>query len=461
MTNRFVLLVAVACITGLNGGVATADEGAAVADATAGVERALADFLAKEDSSYRWVKVRDGKIDSSEFAELILTSQTWKETVWKHRLFLILPASAKEAKQGVLVIAGGDWNEKYADPDYDEALPGEARLFAQIAEQLKSPVAVLLNVPQQPMFDGLVEDEIISLTLDKYFQTSDSDWPLLLPMVKSAVRGMDATQEFCQKEWSLSIESFTVTGASKRGWTTWLVGATDERVTAIAPMVIDTLNMNAQMQHQIDAWGAFSEEIQDYTDRDIQKRMNTPIGKSLQQIIDPFAYREFLTQPKLIIIGTNDHYWPLDALNLYWEELEGPKYILYVPNNQHGLRDFPRLLGSLAAVHAQARGSTPLPKLEWSFEEGKSVTLRIESDRPPKKVQVWLANSDSRDFRQSSWSPHEAQRSDDAFIYHLDTPVSGYAAIFGEAVYEEGGAPFYLSTNVRIVSSAEIAETKE
>jgi PhoPQ-activated pathogenicity-related protein len=51
------------------------------------------------------------------------------------------------------------------------------------------------------------------------------------------------------------------------------------------------------------------------------------------------------------MLGTNDEYWPLDALNLYWSELKGPKYVLYIPNNGHGLKDYGRIVGSLCALH--------------------------------------------------------------------------------------------------------------
>ena len=358
-----------------------------------------------------------------------------------------------------MLIAGGGWKDEFEDPSHEDELGEEAALLASVAQQFQSPVAVLLHVPQQPIFDDLVEDEIISYTFEKYFQTRDSEWPLLLPMVKSAVRAMDAIQEFCQEEWSVAIDSFTVTGASKRGWTTWLVGASDRRVAAIAPMVIDTLNMARQMDHQIEAWGDYSKQIEDYTKRDLPNKLDTQAGKALLRIVDPFAYRRTLTLPKLLVIGTNDRYWPLDALSLYWGQLVGEKHILYVPNNQHGLTDFPRVLGGLIALHHQTRGEGKLPELSWSFNNGANIALlHMHSGESPMKVQAWVAKSDSRDFRDAQWSATEmSQDNNGDYSYQLDLPETGYAATFGEAVYQLSGdrTAYYLSTNVKIFSPAD------
>ncbi|HCK14819.1 TPA: phenylacetic acid degradation protein, partial [Candidatus Poribacteria bacterium] len=70
-------------------------------------------------------------------------------------------------------------------------------------------------------------------------------------------------------------------------------------------------------------------EIGDYTIRGIQDHLGTEVGQNLISIIDPYSYREQLTMPKLSVIGTNDNYWVLDALNLYWDGLPVPKYVLY------------------------------------------------------------------------------------------------------------------------------------
>jgi len=416
------------------------------------VDGALAKYVAKEDASYGWVVKQRGEWEKTSFVELILTSQTWRDIVWKHQLFVIRPSTAgDDTTHALLFITGGNWKDELEN-GVTKNLPRDAALFAAIAEQIKTPVAVLLQVPEQPIFDGKVEDQIIAMTFDEYLKSGDADWPLLFPMVKSAVRAMDAVQEASEKEWGLKLKTFTVTGASKRGWTTWLTGAVDRRSTAIAPMVIDVLNMGPQMKHQREAFGDYSHKIDEYTRLHIQERMETDAGAQLRRMVDPFAYRDQLTQPKLIMLGTNDEYWPLDALNLYWSELQGPKYVLYIPNNGHGLKDYGRIVGSLCAFHRQACSDFTLPKLDWKFENsGGTVKLRVTSDVRPSQVDTWFAASDSRDFRKSQWRSRPATSEGNGYLCELEIPESGYAAMYGEVVFADGELPYFLSTNVQIV----------
>jgi PhoPQ-activated pathogenicity-related protein len=218
------------------------------------------------------------------------------------------------------------------------------------------------------------------------------------------------------------------------------------------------LNMSVQMRHQLDTYGTYSQEIEDYTRLGLQDQMDTETGQRVRSIVDPFSYRERLVLPKLIMLGTNDAYWTLDALNNYWSELQGPKYILYVPNNGHGLKDLGRVTGSLIALHDHVTKGTPLPELRWDFSkqsDTKRMRLTIHSDMAPKTVQAWIASSATKDFRQSEWTSVTCEESDGDFRHDLEIPARGYVAMFGEAVYNGRDVPYYLSTNVRILSASE------
>lgn len=419
-------------------------------------EKPLADYVAKVDSNYHWVEHRRSSLENVSFAELKLTSQKWRDIVWKHKLYIVIPKNVKPSTQhGLLFIGGGRWKQEYENPEDDFKLPKKADVFASIAELLATPVAILLHVPHQPIFDGKIEDEIIAYTFENYLNTHDPEWPLLLPMVKSAVRAMDAAVEYADQKWDLQIKSFTVAGASKRGWTTWLTGAVDKRVTAIAPMVIDILNMGPQLEHQKRVWGDVSYKISDYSERDIFRQLATKAGRTLQEVVDPYHYRHDLKQPKLVIISTNDHYWPLDALNLYWNDLVGPKYILYLPGNRHRLKDYFRVVGSVNALHQHVANGKVLPQLSWKFANGDgSLSLKVESDIPPSKIVAWVASSATRDFREAQWTSHPTQNKGSVYFYDLILPEAGYSAIFGEAVFDEDSDnPYFLSTNVNIVKA--------
>ena len=421
----------------------------------------LADYVAKPDASYRWVKKRTGNFLSASYTELILTSQTWRDITWKHQLFVIKPYSMQQdPHHALLFITGGNWRDELEQPSSPGPSNDAARLYVSLAELLKTPVAVLFHVPQQPIFGGKKEDAAIAYTFDEFLKTGDSEWPLLLPMVKSAVRGMDAVQEFSQQAWSLELKTFTVTGASKRGWTTWLTGATDPRVTAIAPMVIDMLNMGPQLEHQEQTWGDMSYKIRDYTERGLHKQLRSASGRTLRAIVDPFEYREQLQQPKLMILGTNDPYWTLDALNLYWSELAGEKYILYMPNKGHGLGDYGRVFGSLNAIHQHVANGRPLPKLSWEFaQQDRVLRLTIHSSPPAAKVIAWVATSPTKDFREAKWESSAMHADGQRQVFDLPLPQQGFAAVLGEAEYASDDAPYFFSTNVRI-SGAESPPTQ-
>ncbi len=347
----------------------------------------LARYVAAPDASFAWREVQSMRIGSAEVTELVLTSQTWREIPWKHHLVLLRPANvdASSSRQVLLFIEGGRWKPEYEE-GYQGAVPAKALIFARLAEKMRAPIAVLRQVPFQPMFDRR-EDALIAYTFDHYLAGGETDWPLLLPMVKSAVRAMDAIQAFAHERWQVPVTSFTVAGASKRGWTSWLTAAVDPRVASVAPIAIDMLNMPAQMALQRETFGGLSEQVQDYVAIDLPGRVATERGRSLMAMVDPYQYRADLTPPKLILIGTNDRYWPLDALKLYWDGLPEPKRVLYVPNQGHGVRDLGRMIGGLSALHRYSLHGEQLPTVTWTYAaQADRFGVDVQTNRVPRRV---------------------------------------------------------------------------
>src|SRR5207302_1903274 len=175
----------------------------------------------------------------------------------------------------------------------------------ELSRRMGVPCAFLYGIPNQPLYDNLKEDALIAETFVRYLKTKDESWPLLFPMVKSLVRAMDAVQAFAKQEWKQEVANFIVAGGSTRGWTTWLTAASDPRVKALVPCVIDTLNMIPQMAHQKASYGEYSAMIADYTKRGLVPVPDTPEAKKLWSMVDPWVYRDKLKQPKLLINGTN------------------------------------------------------------------------------------------------------------------------------------------------------------
>jgi len=409
----------------------------------------LAEYVFRKDDSFAWKLVDTKKSDAGTVYELDLVSQTWQKIVWDHKVQVFVPKGAKP--QATLVL----WNQG------GRPSGTSAALGLQIAERVGAPVAFLYGVPKQPLFGGKTEDALIAETFVQYLATKDASWPLLFPMVKSVVAAMDALQAFAKKEWDFEVKSFVVTGASKRGWTSWLTAATgDKRVKAIAPIVIDTLNMPVQMKNQLAAFGKPSEMIKDYTNAKLVPIPDTPEATKLWRMVDPFVYRDKLTVPKMIINGANDPYWPLDALNSYWDDLKGDKWILYVPNAGHDLRETDangtkqllplRAVNTLGAFARCTIFDKPMPGPQWVCDEKAGVCkLEVTSATKPVSLRVWTAEAETRDFRKARWTEDKAAK----FPAEVRAPEKGFRAFFAETEYDLDGLKFTLSTQIRILEA--------
>ncbi|QDU79431.1 PhoPQ-activated pathogenicity-related protein [Polystyrenella longa] len=428
---------------------------------------ALDDYVSKSDDSYQWEVFSDEIRDGVRVVIIDMVSQNWRttedvdRTEWRHWLTLCIPEKV-DSRIGTLIISGGANGKSARTP----------RIAFPIAQATNTVVAELGMVPNQPLIfhgDGIKrsEDEIVAYTWDQYIKTGDVSWPIRNPMVKSAVRALDTMTAFMASDagGQQKVDQFIVGGASKRGWTTWLTGALDDRVVAIMPIVIDVLNTDISMRHHFESYGFYAPSVGDYAQNRIMERMNHPRVKELYELVDPYYYRDRLDMPKLVLNASGDQFFLPDSSQFYWEHLIGDNYLRYVPNADHSLRDSDAMETASAFVHLIAHDK-PIPKIDWT--EGEDGSLIVTAEGKPKEVKMWQAhNEESRDFRLEKLGPkYESTtlkaNSDGNYIGKIDTPAKGWTAYFVEVTYDVGAAtPLKLTTQVNVLPDVEPFEGKD
>lgn len=390
----------------------------------------LADYLRAPQSAFKF---------TAEGDEFRLTSQTWQGVEWKHDLVLVRPARLARSNAAILVATG----DRSA-----QDLPEAKRL----ADAAGLPVAVLFNVPNQPLFDGKREDGLIAHTFQRYLETADRSWPLLFPMTRSVIAAMDALERHSRGSAN-PLRRFVVAGASKRGWTAWLAGASeDRRIAGIVPQVFDNLNFAKQLPHQLDLWGRYSPMIGDYTSRNLPDSLATPEGQKLAAMVDPYSYRSLVKVPTLMVHGANDPYWAVDALSLYWSDLSQPKWAVIVPNAGHGAATTEMAEAATAFFARSCVGGAKMPGLKWRLQVGAGGEVRatVEASPRPTRVRIWSASSSSRDFAQSKFGV-VATAEGDAIGKEGEIQLVGQVdrkddlAIVLEMGFSIGGADFSLT----------------
>ena len=418
----------------------------------------LEDYVRSPDDTYRWDLVETQEFDTHRVILVNMVSQHWltaedvDRTEWRHWLVITVPKNL-EAGSSLLYISGGSNNGIY--PDAHDTT-------AQIATFTKSVVAELRMVPNQPLIfhdDGVRrrEDNLIAYAWVQYLETNDPRWLPRGPMVKAAVRAMDTVSSVMgrKEQGSIEINEFVVAGGSKRGWTTWLTGAFDDRVIAIAPIVIDVLNVQESMKHQFEAYGFWSPSIVDYVNQGLMKEWENPKLTELYRLVDPYSYLGQTRMPKLVLNATGDQFFLPDSSQFYWDELKGPKYLRYVPNGEHSLRGTDGI-ETLSVFFAMVKNDTRFPEYSWDITSTNLLT--VTSKDQPKSVQLWRAhNPHARDFRVSSigqaYSSTEIEaKSGGQYEVQLNEPTVGWAANLLELTFDVGLAkPLKLSTPVYVL----------
>jgi len=184
----------------------------------------------------------------------------------------------------------------------------------------------------------------------------------------------------------------------------------------------------------------------------------SPEMKALYQIEDPLAYCDRFTMPKLLLNACGDQFFLPDSSQFYIDRLPGVKYLRYVPNTDHGLKNCDAR-ETLRAWHHAMLNQTALPVFSW--KHGTEGTLTVQCDTQPKAAILWQANNPTaRDFRLMTIGPAWqsiplvglAANGKTEFSAQVPEPEKGWTAYMVELTYDLGaGVPLKLTTDVKVI----------
>ena len=314
--------------------------------------RNIFDYVAWDDGMFEWNVVDSMAYDDFDFYTLNMTAQQWltdrdvRAPVWWHLLCVAVPHNLDPEMAGsaLLIVDGGFNPSTGGNPIYPEDNLNAA-FVGKIAKESGAITANIYFVPNQRVYfvddwdeyyinRGRGEDAIIAYTWKRFIDTpnlgpqiDEPHWLLRFPMVKSVVKGMDAISQFNMGEGREELTKFTITGASKRGWTTWITGGVDPRVNAIMPAVETFVGMSEVLHGHFQALGGWSFAFADYMREELTKYMDTYEFDEMCKHVDPLSYKENLTMPIYAIMAAGDEFFlPTDA-KYFYDKLPGKVYL--------------------------------------------------------------------------------------------------------------------------------------
>jgi PhoPQ-activated pathogenicity-related protein len=342
-----------------------------------------------------------------------MTSQRWLNdtdfaansesgSIWWHYLAVIVPDNVKSTTNASLWITGGNMGQGAPSIHSEDIL-----VSAALAVSNGVVVGSLFMVPNEhtvfaadPIQKSRTEDSIIAYTWDHFLKDpSQPEWLVRFPMVKASLRAMDAVSEFAAKKFptmNYKLDYYAVAGASKRGWTTWLVGAVDpDRVMLIVPVVLDAVNFINVEHHQYRSYGGWSWALSDYTDMDIMERLDDPNMLLLAQNEDPYYFFDRLTMPKLIVNAALDEFQQPDDTHYWWADLPEPKHFIMTPNAEHSeATGILEIVPAICAWYAKHLQLEKVPEFTWTINNSTGeIVVTLDEHGIVYEANVYWAYS--------------------------------------------------------------------
>lgn len=394
--------------------------------AAAALAMPIDDYVSKDDGYFSWFDTNQTvkMLSGATGYMLNVTSQKWMNesvatgpngAIWTHQALVVVPKDLRVKDKAVIYITGNC----NSNPKMPKATDEEPLAVDVMASSTHSIGVVLYQTPNCPIVYAndpeqrrRTEDAMIAFAWKEFLDNpNDTEWLPFFPMVKGAMRTMEAVQQFAAQKGMANIDGWVTSGASKRGWTTWLTGAVDcptcPNVIGVAPIVPIVPSLSLDMHHMFQAYGGWTFAFTDYMDINLTSKLDTPGFKALCDNIDPIN-EPFLSRlarlPKHVVVSSDDEFMMMEWTQIWWDKMGGEKHLTIANNAEHSMATgIVELLESVTNTIASVYHGGKRP--EWSFTTDQAsgvISVTIPPTQPHGKVVLRKAETFStvrRDFR--------------------------------------------------------------
>ena len=414
------------------------------------------DYVNRAESVYGWENLNGSSFKTvfGGTAHLLnVTSQTYLDAsrgqvvtnvatnVWRHTVAVIVPKERKLTNTSVAYLTGGCNSDGLPKSTSEDILVAD-----EIAHSTGSVAIVVFQIPNCPMVypsdpskRKRDEDALIAWAWKEFLDDANHDatWLPRLPMVKGAMQSMRAAEEFLGSQIDKD-HGWIVAGASKRGWTTWMVGsvacASCPKIRGIAPLVPIVPDLHAEMHRQWQSYGGWTFAFKDYTDVNMTSHIDDDVFvNGALKVIDPKYYYDRLAKiPKVVVLSSDDEFMSFDWSNIWYDDMQanaGETHLMIAQNSEHSLATgLPEVLSCLGTFATGVALKKARPSFSYSFDASDgSIAVTINGDYKPSKVVLRHAqtiSSTRRDFRWVRLSNNSTRKCTLPEI-HLSKPVFG------------------------------------
>lgn len=339
-----------------------------------------------------------------------LNASLTDRSVWTHTVVYVVPTKLNASCDTAYVwLTWGENGQPWSGTGQDDV---DIAVVTQVAIGTGCPAVAIYEIPNQricwyddptnPYCDS--EDGAIAYTFNRYlYRNKSAEWLLLFPMAKAGIRALDAIEEISAQVFHQPMTKFIVSGASKRGWTTWLVGATDykNRVIAIVPVVLDALNFGSFIHRQWRSYNAFTFALRPYADFGLTGATDMETFQTWSTEIDPYYYRERLTMPKFAINAVGDEFQLLDDQAHWAHDMPGEMKTILIKDADHILiTNFGLVIQAAVSFCQSVVFGIARPSYTWMIDP-LSGQIKVTTNVAPLSVSLVQTTipTKQRDFR--------------------------------------------------------------